>query len=113
MTPTNISGQFGDYELLETLGGGGMATVYKARHRTSGEVVALKVMPPDMARNTIMLKRFEQEFRVASNLDHPNVVRALEFSADGLSPYLVMEYVAGESLGARIERQGALPEEEA
>jgi serine/threonine protein kinase len=112
MASTPDNEQLGEYELLDHLGGGGMGMVYKARHRTSGEVVAIKIMPPEVARNPIMLKRFEQEFRVASKLDHANVVRALEFSSSP-TPYLVMEYVEGEDLALRVERHGAIPEEEA
>src|ERR687886_2087365 len=70
-------------------------------------------MPPHMAANPVLLKRFEQEFRAASRLDHPNIVRALDFGDTGTCPYLVMEYVEGESLGQKIQREGRLPEAEA
>ena len=72
-------------------------------------MVAVKIMPPDLASHPIMLKRFEQEFRVASKLDHPNVVRALDFCGTGLTPYLVMEYVAGQSLGQKLDNEGGCP----
>src|SRR5262249_51325863 len=62
---------------------------------------------------TVLLKRFEQEFRAASRLDHPNIVRALDYGDTGSTPYLVMEFVEGESLGQKIERDGALSETEA
>src|SRR5206468_6334379 len=55
----------------------------------------------------------EQEFRAASRLDHPNVVRALDYSDNGSTPYLVMEFVEGESLGRKLERDGKMPEAEA
>jgi serine/threonine protein kinase len=101
----------GSYDLLEKLAEGSMGVVYKARHWETSQIVAIKVLSKDVARNPVVLKRFEQEFRVASKLDHPNVVKVLEYSA-GDNPFLVMEYIDGESLGAKLERGGRLPEEE-
>lgn len=103
----------GNYDLLEKVGEGCMGTVYKARHWQTKTVVAIKVMHADVAKNQILLKRFEQEFRVTSKLDHPNVVRMLEFCGQGPSPYMVMEFIEGESLGDQLERNGAMAEEEA
>jgi serine/threonine protein kinase len=100
----------GNYDLLEKIAEGGMGAIYRGRNRTTGEVVAVKVMPPHTANNPTLLKRFEQEFRAASRLDHPNMVRALDYGHDGSTPYLVMEFVEGESLGQKIERDGALSE---
>ena len=89
----------GNYDLLEKIAEGGMGAVYRARHRPSGQIVAIKIMPSHMAGNSVLVKRFEQEFNAASRLDHPNIVRALDFGqADGV-PFLVMEFVEGESLG--------------
>ncbi|MCS7159870.1 MAG: serine/threonine-protein kinase, partial [Gemmatales bacterium] len=105
--------QIGPYEILALIAEGGMGTVYRARHRESGELVAVKVFPAAMASNPVLLQRFEQEFRAASRLIHPNIVRALEFGRDGKLPYIVMELVEGESLGQRVERLGRLPEAEA
>src|SRR6266446_5072477 len=110
----NSAGQtIGNYDLLEKIAEGGMGAIYKGRHRQTGQVVAIKVMPAHMASNPVLLKRFEQEFRAASRLDHPNVVRALDYGDSGASPYLVMEFVEGESLGKKLERDGKLPEDEA
>jgi serine/threonine protein kinase len=100
----------GNYELLEVIGEGGAGTVYRGRHRSTGRVVAIKIMPAHLASSTVLLKRFEQEFRAASKLEHPNIVRALEFGGTSPTPFLVMEYVAGESLGQKIERDGRLDE---
>jgi serine/threonine protein kinase len=102
----------GDYELLAKLGEGGGGAVYKARHRHTGRVVAVKTVPPSLAKDPIYKKRLEQEFRAASRLDHPQIVRVLEYEEDGETPFLVMEFVEGESLGDRLER-GRLPEAEA
>jgi serine/threonine protein kinase len=103
----------GNYDLLEKLAEGGMGTVYRARHRDTGAVVAIKVMPSHMAGNPVLVKRFEQEFHAAQRLDHPNIVRALDFGETGGVPFLVMEFVEGESLGQKIQREGRLPETEA
>lgn len=103
----------GDYDVIEKIAEGGMGTVYKAKHRFSGQVVAIKVVPPNMLNNQTLLKRFEAEFRAASKLNHPNVVRALDYNTVAGRPYLVMEFVDGESLGQRVERDGKIPEEEA
>jgi serine/threonine protein kinase len=89
-----------------------MGTVYKAKHRFSGQVVAIKVVPANMLSNQTLLKRFEAEFRAASKLNHPNVVRALDYGTVSGRPYLAMEFVDGESLGQRLEREGKIPEEE-
>src|SRR6266404_2828376 len=102
----------GNYDLLEKVAEGGMGSVYRGRHRDTGQMVAIKIMPPQTAANAVLLRRFEQEFRAASQLDHPNIVRALDYCDQGDSPYLVMEFVEGESLGQKIERDGRLPEAE-
>src|SRR5262249_49195623 len=103
----------GSYDLVEKIAEGGMGSIYKARHRETGQIVAIKVMPTRLANNPVLLRRFEQEFRAASQLDHPNIVRALDFGYLGNMPYLVMEFVEGESLGARLERLGRMPHQEA
>jgi serine/threonine protein kinase len=103
----------GNYDLLEKIAEGGMGAIHRGRDRRSGEIVAIKIMPPHMAANPVLLKRFEQEFRTASRLDHPNIVRALDYGDTGSSPFLVMEYVEGESLGQKIEREGRMSEPEA
>ena len=102
----------GNYELLEKVAEGGMGSVWRARHAETGQIVAIKIMPAHMASNPTLLRRFEQEFRAASRLDHPNIVRALDYGDTGTTPYLVMEFVEGESLGQKIERDGKMPEAE-
>jgi serine/threonine protein kinase len=103
----------GDYDLLEKIAEGGMGSVYKARQRSTDTIVAMKILPPHLAKNAVLLKRFEQEYKSAKLLDHPNIVRALDFGYRGESPYLVMEFVEGESLGDRLERDRSIPEAEA
>jgi serine/threonine protein kinase len=103
----------GNYELIEKIADGGMSSVYKGRHRATGQIVAVKVVRPSMTDNAVLLKRFEREFRAASGLDHPHFVRGLDFGYEGASVYLVMEFVEGGTLGDLIERDGRLPEAEA
>ena len=103
----------GSYDILAKIAEGGMGTVYKGQHRDTRLVVAIKIVPPTAARNPTLLKRFEREFAAAHALDHPNVVKAIEFNGTCVTPFLVMEFVDGESVGQRIERSGRIPEEEA
>lgn len=110
---TTAPTQLGNYDIVSKIAEGGMGTVYKARHRRTGEVVAIKVIAAATAKNPILLQRFEREFLAARVLDHPNVVRAIEYCGTGPHPFLVMEFVDGESLGQRVERAGPMPEAEA
>jgi serine/threonine protein kinase len=105
--------QIGPYTLLEKVGEGAMGAVFRARCSTSGAIVAIKILPSHLAGNVVLLKRFEQEFRAAKSLEHPNAVQALEFGYHNSIPYLVMEFVDGQTLGRRIEELGRLPETEA
>jgi eukaryotic-like serine/threonine-protein kinase len=103
----------GQYDLIEKVAEGGMGTVYKGRHRLTGETVAVKVVPPHIASNPVYLKRFEQEYSAAKALDHPNIVRALDFGREDDVPYLVMEFVEGESLGQRLDRERRISADDA
>lgn len=105
--------QIGQYEILAQVGEGGMGKVYKARHVDHGTIVAIKLVSKETAKQQLLIKRFEKEFKAASSIDHPNVVKALEYSVSDSQPYIVMEFVDGESLGAKVEREGPLPELEA
>ncbi|MCI0705537.1 MAG: serine/threonine protein kinase [Planctomycetia bacterium] len=105
--------QLGNYEIVLKIADGGMGTVYKARNRTTGEIVAIKVIAPATAKNPVLLQRFEREFLAARVLEHPNVVRAIEYCGIMPHPFLVMEFVDGQSIGQRIEQLGAYPEAEA
>ena len=103
----------GKYELFDKIAEGGMGTVYKARDASTGQTVAIKMVPPQVAKNPVLMKRFEQEYIVAKALDHPNIVRAIDYSNEGSTPFLVMEFIDGVSLGQRIERDGKIAEPEA
>jgi len=103
----------GSYELLEKLGEGAMGSVFRGRHRSTGEIVAIKIIAPEMTANPVLVERFKQEYRTASGLDHPHLVKAIAFGFDGPQLFMVMEYVDGCSLGDRIEKEHKLPESEA
>lgn len=96
------------YKIMERLGRGRMAGVYRAMH-TLGQTVAIKVLPPSRAKNPQMLGRFQRETRLALRLKHPNVVRSFQVGeANGLN-YLVMEYLEGETLDEVLQRRKRLP----
>src|SRR6185436_20192022 len=104
--------RLGPYEILATLGGGGMGDVYRARDSRLGREVALKVLRDELGLDRERLRRFAQEARSASALNHPNIVIVHDFDSaaiDGSSvTYLGMELVDGEPLGALLDR-GPLP----
>jgi serine/threonine-protein kinase len=104
---------FGPYVFLDCLGEGGMGQVFKARRRGEEQVVAIKVVRKDKLERRNVLRRFEREVRAASQLNHPNVVRALEAGQIGDVNYFAMEYVAGIDLARHLEQGGPLPVPEA
>ncbi|HEY1192046.1 MAG TPA: serine/threonine-protein kinase [Gemmata sp.] len=110
---TPVPTQLGNYDIVSKIAEGGMGTVYKGRNRSTGEIVAVKVISPTTAKNQVLLQRFEREFLAAKVLDHPNVVRAIDYSGTMPHPFLVMEFVDGQSIGQRIEQKGRYPEAEA
>jgi tRNA A-37 threonylcarbamoyl transferase component Bud32 len=107
------SGNFGPYELLEPIGKGGMAEVYKARHTRLGRAAAIKILSPQLAADSDFRTRFEREARALASIKHPNIVQVFDFGdSDGLY-YLVMEYIAGRDLGYRLGLNERLPMEHA
>ena len=101
------------YERLGELGRGGMGIVYKVRDRETGEVVALKILKPEIAGNPQILERFKNELLLAHKITHRYVARLYEFHREGDAVYLSMEYVEGESLRSLLEREGRLTTERA
>ena len=110
MIGTVLSGR---YRLEAKLGSGGMSTVYLARDTTLDRPVAVKVMHREMSEQADQLERFRQEARAVAKLSHPNVVSVIDAGEDGGYPYIVFEYVEGETLKARINRVGPLDVQEA
>ena len=99
----------GRYRLESKLGSGGMSTVYLARDETLQRWVAVKVMHREMSDQPDQIERFRREARAVAQLSHPNVVAVIDAGEDGGYPYIVFEYVEGETLKQRIDRLGRLP----
>jgi serine/threonine protein kinase len=94
------------YEIIAKLGEGGMGVVYKARDHHLDRFVALKVLPPGKVTDPERKRRFVQEARAASALNHPNIVTIHDIASDNGTDFIAMEYVAGKTLDAVIPRQG-------
>ena len=102
---------FGDrYEILGTLGKGGMGVVYRARDRQLDEVVALKLLRPEaLATDPTLLERFKLEIKLARKVTHRNVLRTHDFGETGGVPFISMEYLEGVTLKDLVRSRGALP----
>lgn len=101
------------YEILEMIGSGGMATVYKAKCHVLNRFVAIKVLKDSLKYDSEVVKRFNAESRAAAGLSHPNIVQVYDVSEQGGLDYIVMEYVDGITLKDYIAKKGVLPWEEA
>jgi serine/threonine-protein kinase len=99
----------GRYRLVELLGQGGMATIYRARDNQLERDVAVKVLRPEYGADPDFIERFRNEAQSAASLNHPNVVAVHDFGTDPVGPFIVMELVEGEDLSAIVRRTGALP----
>src|SRR5678815_3716223 len=104
--PLTPGAKLGDYEILRPLGAGGMGEVYRARDSRLGREVAIKVLPAERVADESRRRRFLQEARAASALNHPNIVTVYEIESTEGRDFLVMELVIGKSLDALIPRQG-------
>ncbi|HEV7666798.1 MAG TPA: protein kinase, partial [Chloroflexota bacterium] len=93
------------YELLQLIGHGGMAVVYKARQASTGRTVAIKILSENLAASGEFMERFRREARTASTLCHPNVITAYDFGEDERGvPYLVFEYIGGPTLADVMDK---------
>jgi serine/threonine protein kinase/Tol biopolymer transport system component len=99
-----VAGQaVGSYKIVSVLGVGGMGEVYLAKDTRLGRQVALKLLPPQFTINADRLRRFEQEARAVSALNHPNIVTIHEIGRDNSSQFIVTEYIEGQTLRQRME----------
>lgn len=98
----------GRYELLEKIGDGGMAVVYKARCRLLNRYVAIKILNPELAKNHNIIENFRRESQAAAGLSHPNIVGIFDVGREGNLHYIVMELIEGETLSEMIEREGPM-----
>jgi tRNA A-37 threonylcarbamoyl transferase component Bud32 len=108
----SVGARIGVYEILGSLGAGGMGEVYRARETKLGRDVALKILPPAFTTDADRVARFEREARLLASLNHPHIGAIYGFEDAGDVPALVLELVEGETLDDRLAR-GALPLSEA
>ncbi|SPE38243.1 Serine/threonine protein kinase [Candidatus Sulfopaludibacter sp. SbA6] len=106
--PLTSGTRLGPYEILAPIGAGGMGEVYRARDTRLDRTVAIKVLPGHLTHDPQLRERFDREARAVSSLNHPNICVLHDVGEEGGVGFLVMEYLEGESLAARLQR-GPLP----
>jgi serine/threonine protein kinase/Tfp pilus assembly protein PilF len=99
----------GRYQIIEELGRGGMGTVYKVHDTKIDEKVALKLLKPEIASDKKAIERFSNELKLARGIRHKNVCQMFDLGEEKGSPFITMEYIAGEDLRSLIKRIGRLP----
>src|SRR3954447_8798695 len=99
----------GRYRLVELLGQGGMATIYRARDAQLERDVAVKLLRPEFGRDPDFLARFRDEARAVASLSHPNIVAVFDFGKNASGPYIVMKLVDGQDLASILRENGPLP----
>src|SRR6202165_3040113 len=100
--------RLGPYEILSSIGAGGMGEVYRAKDTRLDRIVAIKVLPPHLADRAELRERFEREAKAISSLNHPHICTLYDVGHQDGIDYLVIEYVEGETLAARLAK-GPLP----
>jgi eukaryotic-like serine/threonine-protein kinase len=111
LTPSSAPSRLGPYELLSLVGRGGMGEVYRARDTRLTRTVAIKILPEALSDSEQARSRFEREARTIARLSHPNVCTVHDVGTEGRLHFIVMEYLDGETLAARLAR-GPLPLDE-
>lgn len=102
------------YEILAVIGRGGMSTVYKARHKLMDNLVAIKILNSQLVTDPLHMERFTKEARTLSGLKHHNIVQVYDFGIfDNSKPYLITEYLEGESLGEILQTESNISPERA
>ncbi|HEY2518053.1 MAG TPA: serine/threonine-protein kinase, partial [Polyangiaceae bacterium] len=110
--PAAVPSQFGSYRTRGIVGSGGVAYVSEAIDERSGRRVAIKSLLPQYQEQPLVVARFEREARIVARLRHPSVVSSCDVGSEDGRPYLVMEFLDGETLAARLARSGRLTLEE-
>lgn len=103
-----IGKRLSHYRIVEQIGAGGMGVVYRAHDEQLDRDVAIKVLPPGVLTDETARKRFRKEALSLARLNHPNVATVHEFGSEGDTDFLVIEYIAGITLDAKLAR-GPLP----
>jgi serine/threonine protein kinase len=101
--PFSVGQTIGPYRVMEQLGQGGMATVYKAYHASLDRYIAVKVLHQAFLEDPTFLARFQREARLVARLEHPNIVPIYDYAEHEGQPYLIMKYIEGETLKARLQ----------
>ena len=104
-----IGTRLGKYEIIEELGKGGMATVYRAYHPSAGRYVAIKIIHRALATDKQGMDRFEREAHLVSRLEHPYLLPVFDVNITNDPPYIVMRYLEGGTLKEVIERRTIVP----
>lgn len=101
--------QISHYRIINKIGAGGMGEVYRARDTRLDREVAIKVLPAEFAQDADRLKRFEQEARATSALNHPNILTVYDIGTHEGAPYIVEELLEGEELRAQLNESAISP----
>ena len=97
------------YKLVEKIGTGGMAIVYRAKDQNLSREVAVKILQPQFADNNKAVKRFRHEAKSVASLNHPNIINIFDIGQDDETEYIIMEYITGQDLKEKIKDEGKLP----
>src|ERR1700746_1837001 len=103
--PLVAGSRLGPYEIQSAVGAGGMGELYRARDTRLDRIVAIKVLPAHLSSNPDLRARFEREAKAISGLQHPNICVLYDVGRQDGVDFLVMEYLHGETLAARLERK--------
>lgn len=104
-----LGAEIDKYKIVEVLNAGGMGIVFKARQKIMDRDIALKLLPPELAKDEVNLQRLEREAKALAQLNHPNIIATYDFGlTDTAQGYLAMEYVEGLSLDELLEQVGIL-----
>ena len=107
-----IGRQIGNYKIVSQLGEGGMGMVYKAEHVSLGQIVAVKSLHPTLMGNQAARDRFEREAQALARLNHPNIIKLLDYISTAEGCFLVMEFAEGDDLEQKLQRMGLIPPEQ-